>query len=118
MTNSSAGKFRDFNALQAIFGARACIFTRLEKAKSRGQSVFHMFLPQISRRCLQLPEHALHLQLGRREVITIAEVFTLLAVVPCLKIDIHLALSMACPLAIDANLKDSSDQWFPELKMV
>jgi len=45
----------------------------------------------------QFPQHTLHFEFRRREVITIAEILTLLTVLPCLEVDIQLAISVTWP---------------------
>src|SRR5216684_574320 len=65
----------------------------------------------------KFPEHALHLQLRRREVIAIAEVRAHLTVLPCAQVDLQPSISVIRSPGIDADLKDRSRRRFPELKL-
>jgi hypothetical protein len=66
----------------------------------------------------ELPERPLHGKLCPREVITIAEVCTLLTVLPSFQINIQLAVPVAWSRASDTYLKNLARQWLPELEML
>jgi hypothetical protein len=64
-----------------------------------------------------VPKQPLHFQFRCREVVTIAEVFTLLAGLPCVQVNIQSAVSVAWPLAAYGDLKNSPGHCFSELKV-
>jgi len=64
-----------------------------------------------------VPEHPLHFQFRCGEVVTIAEVFTLLAALPRVQVNIQFAVSVTWPLAVYGDLKHSAGHCFSELKV-
>jgi hypothetical protein len=66
---------------------------------------------------LQLTKYALHFQLGAGEITAIRKVLTFLAILPCVKVDIQLSISMPCSPAVNADLKDLSRQRLAKLKL-
>ena len=64
-----------------------------------------------------VPKQPLHFQFRCGEVVTIAEVFTLLAGLPCVQVNIQSAVSVAWPLAVYGDLKHPPGHCFSELKV-
>ena len=63
---------------------------------------------------LQLTKYALHFQLGTGEITAVCKVLTLLAVLPCVKVNVQLSVSMSWPPAVNTDLKDLSSQRLPK----